>query len=70
VPLNPQHELWAEALEWRNTLTNYAFDTATIAAMEAENKEKINAYLQYYEKEVKGTEHVLYLRPEDGIRME
>jgi hypothetical protein len=70
VPINKHHELWPEAQEWRKSLPNFTFDPASLSAMEAESKEKINEYLQYYEREVKGTKHVLYLRPEDGVLIE
>jgi hypothetical protein len=67
VPLNPGHELWKEIMAELPSLPNYAFDPNAIGTAEAEEKEKIVAYLSYYEKEVKGTEHVLILRAEDGI---
>lgn len=70
VPINRNHELWSEAQKWRRTLPNFTFDPALLLAMEAENKDKINEYLQYFNQEVKGTKHVLYLRPEDGLLIE
>jgi hypothetical protein len=70
VPINKNHELWQEAQQWRQSLPNFTFDPAMISAMEAESRTKINEYMQYYEREVKGTKHVLYLRPEDGELIE
>ena len=70
VPINPHHELWSDALNWQKTLPNYEFDRAVLSTIEAEHKDKIREYLQTYETEIKGTKHVLYLRPEDGVPME
>jgi len=70
VPVNKHHELWAQALEWQKTLPNFTFDRSTLAAMESENKQKIDEYLTYYGNEVKGTKHMLVLRPEDGVPIE
>lgn len=70
VPINKNHELWPEAQEWRKSLSNFTFDPALLSAMENESRDKINEYLQYYDQEVKGTKHVLYLRPEDGVMIE
>ena len=67
VPVNKDHELWEEALEWKRSLPNRTFDEQHLATAEAESKSKIVEYLRYYESEVKGTKHVLFLRPEDGI---
>jgi hypothetical protein len=70
VPVHPGHPLWEKALAWHNTLPNYEFDRAVLSTIEAENKDKIREYLQTYETEIKGTKHVLFLRPEDGVPME
>lgn len=67
VPINPQHELWQDALVWQRELPNRGFDERQLEIAEAEGKEKITAYLQSYETEIAGTKHVQYLRPEDGV---
>lgn len=66
-PVYKDHPWWEKVLTWEELLPNYTFDQQTLATTEAENKAKILKYLQYYEKEVKGSEHVIYLRPEDGL---
>ena len=67
VPLNPRHELWNETLTSYRNLPNYTFDRRHFAAIESENKQKILEYLIYYENDVKGSKHVNYLKPEDGV---
>ena len=67
VPVNPQSEMWQDALTWQKTLPNYEPDAAALAQIEAKNRPKIIEYLQGYQTEVAGTKHVLYLRPEDGV---
>jgi hypothetical protein len=70
VPVNTQHELWEKTLSWNSSLPNYSFDMQHLAVAENESKQKILDYLRYYEDEVKGTKHVIYLRPEDGVSPE
>ena len=70
IPVNPNHELWQDALTWSKTLPNYTFEKAGLDKLQAKGNEKILEYLQYYKTEVAGTKHVLYLRPEDGVPME
>ena len=70
IPVNPQHSLWEKALKWKRTLPNRTFDERQLEIEEASSKAKIIQYLEYYETEVVGTKHVLYLRPEDGVPME
>jgi hypothetical protein len=70
VPLNPEHELWQEALTWSKTLPNYTFDKAGLDELQTKGHDKILEYLQDYNTEVAGTKHVLYLRPEDGVPIE
>lgn len=67
VPVHKQHPLWEKALTSQRSLPNRTFDQQALDAAEAEGKEKILKYLKYYENEVKGTKHVLYLRPEHGV---
>ena len=67
VPINKEHRLWGKVLDWQRSFPNRAFDRQQLATAEAESKSKIVEYLRYYESEVKGTKHVLFLRPEDGI---
>ena len=70
VPVNPQHEMWRDALTWQKTLPSYKPDPAALAQIEAKNHPKIIDYLQKYPTEVAGTKYVQYLRPDDGIPME
>ena len=70
VPINPQHEMWQDALTWQKTLPNYKPDAAALAEIEAKNHDKITEYLQNYQNEVAGTKYVQYLKPEDGIPLE
>ena len=70
VPLNPQSEMWQDALTWQKTLPNYKPDAAALAEIEAKNHDKITEYLQNYQNEVAGTKYVQYLKPEDGIPLE
>jgi hypothetical protein len=70
VPINPQHEMWQDALTWQKTLPTYKPDAAALAQIEAKNHPKIIEYLQQYHTEVDGTKYVQYLRPEDGIVVE
>jgi len=70
VPVNKQHPLWEKVLMWQQTVPNYTVDPKALVAAEAEGKPKILEYLKYYESKVKGTKHVLYVRPEDGIIIE
>jgi hypothetical protein len=67
VPVNPQSEMWQDALTWQKTLPNYTPDQGALAQIEAENHAKIMEYLQHYQTEVAGTKYVQYLRPEDGV---
>jgi hypothetical protein len=67
VPVNKEHPLWEQVLGWQQSLPSYAFDQQKLATSEAKDKAKILEYLKNYEDEVKGTKHVLYLRPEDGV---
>lgn len=67
VPVNPQHEMWQDALTWQKTLPNYKPDPAALAQIEAKNHPKIIKYLQEYHTEIAGSKYVHYLRPEDGI---
>lgn len=67
IPVNKQHPLWEEAVTSQRTLPNRTFDQQALAAAETEEKDKIIEYLNYYDSEVKGTKHVLYLRPDDGV---
>jgi len=67
VPINKEHPLREKALAWQRSLPNRTFDQQRLATAEAESKSKIVEYLRYYESEVKGTKHVLFLRPEDGV---
>lgn len=67
VPVNKDHPLWEQALTWQKTLPNYTFDRSALAEIEAKKQTKILKYLKYYDSEVKGTKHVMYLRPEDGV---
>ena len=70
VPLNKEHPLWENVLTWQQTVPNYTVDPQAFAAVEAQGKPNILEYLKNYESKVKGTKHVLYLRPEDGIIVE
>ncbi len=70
IPVNPNHELWQEALTWSKSLPNYTFDKAGIDQLQAKGHNKIVEYLQDYQTEVVGTKHVQYLRPEDGVPLE
>jgi len=70
VPVNPQSEMWQDALTWQKTLPNYKPDAAALAEIEAKNHDKITEYLQNYQNEVAGTKYVQYLKPEDGIPLE
>jgi len=68
VPLNKEDPLWNTVMNELPSLPNRAFDHGRLALAEAEEgKVKITEYLQYYEREVKGSTHVMYLKPEDGI---
>ena len=67
VPVKKDDPLWEQALTWQKTLPNYTFDPSALAKIEAKSKDKILEYLDYYDREVKGTKHVKYLRPEDGV---
>jgi len=67
VPVHPGHPLWEDALNWQKTLPNYEFDRSVLAQIAAENKAKIQEYLEVYKTKVAGTKHVQYLRPEDGV---
>jgi hypothetical protein len=67
VPVNKEDPLWNEVIQATKTLPNYAFDQQVMAEAEAKEKHKITQYLEYYETSVKGTDHVLYLRPGDGV---
>jgi hypothetical protein len=70
IPVNPNHELWQQALTWSKTLPNYKFEKAGIDELQTKGHQKILNYLQNYDAEVAGTKHVLYLRPEDGVPIE
>lgn len=70
IPVNPNHELWQQALTWSRTLPNYKFDQAGIDLLQSKGHQKILKYLQDYDTEVAGTKHVLYLKPEDGVPVE
>ena len=70
IPVNPNHELWQDALTWSKTLPNYTFEKAGLDKLQAKGHDKIVKYLQEYPTEVAGTKHVLYLRPEDGVPVE
>ena len=70
IPINKQHDLWNETLSSYGSLPNYEFDMQHLADVETKNKPKILEYLNHYDNEVKGTKHVNYLRPEDGVILE
>ena len=70
IPINKEHELWNETLSSYSLLPNYAFDRQYLVDLENKNKQKILDYLNSYDNEVKGTKHVNYLRPEDGVNLE
>jgi hypothetical protein len=67
VPVHPGHPLWEDALNWQKTLPSYEFDRSVLAQTAAENKAKIQKYLEAYKTKVAGTKYVQYLRPEDGV---
>jgi hypothetical protein len=67
VPIKPGDPLWNEVVPAMGSLPNRTFDQQALASAEAEGKLKIIDYLQYYESNVKGTKHVLYLNPGDGV---
>ena len=70
VPVHLGHPLWEDALNWQKTLPNYEFDRSVLAQIAAENKAKIQEYLEVYKTKVAGTKYVQYLRPEDGVPMD
>lgn len=70
IPLHPGDPLWEKALAWRETLPNYEFDRSALAPIEEESKGKMQEFLATYEAEIKGSKHVKYLRPEDGVPIE
>ena len=70
IPVSPNHELWQDALTWSKTLPFYTFEKPGLDELQAKGHDKIVKYLQEYPTEVAGTKHVLYLRPEDGVRVE
>ncbi len=70
VPVTKHDPLWGEVVTALKTNPNRGFQASALAEAEAEGKPKIQEYLRVYEREIKGTEHVLYLNRQDGVSPE
>ena len=69
IPLNKQHSLWEEALDWQGILPNYTYDQETLAFEEGENRTAIQNYILNYKNVGVMTEPIGKLSPEDGVSM-
>ena len=67
IPLNEQHSLWEETLEWQGILPNYRYDQETLAYEQGGNRAAIQNYMLTYKNVGVMTNKISRLRPEDGV---
>jgi hypothetical protein len=67
VPVNKRSDIWGEVVTALKINPDRGFQASALAEAEAEGKPKIREYLKLYDTEIKGTEHVSYLMPDDAV---